>query len=342
LKNVLLIDGSYGEGGGQITRTAIAFSVLTKQPIQITNIRAHRPIPGLRPQHYTTLSCIQAMCDAEVDGLSVNSTSLTFTPHDIKPGTYNFDIGTAGSMTLVFQACLLSAFNTTAPLTIRLRGGTDVRWAPSWDYFAHVFLPLISRIGIKTETQLIKRGYYPTGGGEAVLTIHPVEKLFSFHAEEPQNFHDMNGIIHLANLPDHISTRMKHAAIKIAMKHNLRSVLHVDTAPSSSSGAGITLWSASGPTILGSTILGEKNISAEAVGENATYQLIQEITSGATIDRYAIDQLIPYFVLAPKGSICLIRELSNHTKTNIWLIKQFFNVDFEVTQQQYAIRIVVK
>ena len=339
---MLLIDGSYGEGGGQIVRTAVALSVLTKQPIQISNIRAHRPIPGLRPQHYTAISCIRAMCDAEVDGLSVNSTSLTFTPHDIKPGTYSFDIGTAGSMTLVFQACLLSAFNTKTPLTIRLRGGTDVRWAPSWDYFTHVFLPLISRIGIKTETQLIKRGYYPTGGGEAVLTIHPVEKLFSFNAGEPQSVHDMNGIIHLANLPDHISTRMKHAAIKIAMKHNLRSVLHVDAAPSSSSGAGITLWSASGPTILGSTILGEKNISAEAVGENAAYQLIQEITSGATVDRYAIDQLLPYLVLAPKGSVCLLRELSKHTETNMWLIKQFFNVDFEVTQQQDVIRIVVK
>jgi RNA 3'-phosphate cyclase len=342
LKKVLLIDGSYGEGGGQIARTAIALSVLTKQPIQITNIRAHRPSPGLRPQHYTAISCIQAMCDADVDGLSVNSTNLTFTPHDIKPGTYSFEIGTAGSMTLVFQACLLSAFNTTTPLTIRLRGGTDVRWAPSWDYFAHVFLPLISKIGIKTETQLIKRGYYPIGGGEAVLTIHPVHQLFSFHAEEPQNFSDMNGIIHLANLPNHISTRMKHAAIKIAMKHNLRSLLQVDAAPSSSSGTGITLWSASGPTILGSTILGEKNMSAEAVGENAAYQLIQEITSGATVDRYAIDQLISYLVLAPKGSVCLIRELSNHTQTNMWLIKQFFNVNFEVTQQQQAIRIAVK
>jgi len=337
-----MIDGSYGEGGGQIARTAVALSVLTKQPIRITNIRAHRPIPGLRPQHYTAISCIQAMCDAEVDGLSVNSTSLTFIPHDIKPGTYSFEIGTAGSMTLVFQACLLSAFHTIAPLNIRLRGGTDVRWAPSWDYFTHVFLPLISRIGIKTEAQLIKRGYYPTGGGEAVLTIHPVEQLFSFHADEPQNFSDMNGIIHLANLPDHIGARMKHAAIKIAMKHNLRSVLRVDAAPSSSSGTGITLWSASGPTILGSTILGEKNISAEAVGEDAAYQLIQEITSGATVDRYAIDQLISYLVLAPKESVCLIRELSNHTKTNMWLIKQFFHVDFEVTQQQYAIRIVVK
>jgi hypothetical protein len=126
--------------------------------------------------------------------LSINSTSISFTPHDIKPGTYMFDIGTAGSMTLVFQACLLSAFHTSAPLTITLRGGSDVRWAPSWDYFTSVFLQILSKIGIKTETQLIKRGYYPTGGGEATLTVHPIKTLIPFHAEEPQNFTEISGI----------------------------------------------------------------------------------------------------------------------------------------------------
>jgi RNA 3'-terminal phosphate cyclase (ATP) len=339
---VLFIDGSYGEGGGQIVRTAVALSVLTKQPIEITNIRSQRPIPGLRPQHYTALSCIKAICDAEVQGLSVNSTNLRFTPHDIKAGTYSFDIGTAGSIPLVFQACLLSAFHATGPLNIHLCGGTDVRWAPSWDYFAHVFLPLISKIGIKTETQLLKRGYYPTGGGEAILRVYPVESLLSFHADEPQDFHEMNGIIHCANLPEHISTRMKHAAIKTAMKNNIRSTIQIEAVTSSSPGTGITLWSASGPTILGSAVLGEKAISAETVGENASYQLILEIRSGATIDRYGIDQMLPYLVLAPKGSVCLTREISNHTKTNMWLIKQFFNVDFEVTPQQDAFRIMVK
>ncbi len=341
MNTVLQIDGSYGEGGGQIVRTAVALSVLTKQPIHINNIRANRPIAGLRPQHYTTLSCIKAMCNAEVEGVATNSTTLTFVPHDIKPGEYFFDVGTAGSMILVFQAFLLSALKTTVPLTIRLRGGTDVRWAPSWDYFTQVFLPLIKKIGINVHVKLEKRGYYPTGGGEAVLTIQPNEKLTSFHAAEPQDFHEIFGLIHLANLPDHIGTRMKHAAIKIATKHNLRSTIKINAAPSSSSGTGITLWSPTETTILGSTVLGEKQLSAEAVGENAAMQLIQEITSGATVDSYAIDQLLPYFVVAPKGSTCLIRELSNHTKTNMWLVKQFFDIDFEVTQQQDIVRITI-
>ena len=339
---MLEIDGSYGEGGGQIVRTAVALSVLTKQPIFINNIRANRPIPGLRPQHFTALSCIKEICNATVEGLSPNSTSLRFTPGDIKPGAYSFDVGTAGSMTLVFQACLLSALKTTAPLSIHLRGGTDVRWAPSWDYFAHVFLPLVQKIGVNVDVHLVKRGYYPKGGGEARLTIHPMQTLQPFHAGDIPTFHDMQGIIHLANLPDHIGTRMKHAAMKTALKHNLRCTLQVDAAPSLSSGTGITVWSASETTILGSTVLGEKNITAEAVGEQAATQLIQEILSGATLDRYAIDQLLPYLVVAPKGSACLIRELSNHTNTNMWLIKQFFPVYFEVTQQQHVVRIHVR
>jgi RNA 3'-terminal phosphate cyclase (ATP) len=152
----------------------------------------------------------------------------------------------------------------------------------------------------------------------------------------------MSGIIHRANLPDHISTRMKHAAIKTALKQNLRSTIQIEAAPSSSTGTGITLWSESDRTILGSTVLGEKTLSAETVGETAANHLIQEIQSGATLDRYAIDQILPYLVLAPKGSACLIREISNHTQTNMWLIKQFFSVDFEVTPQQNALRIVVK
>jgi RNA 3'-terminal phosphate cyclase (ATP) len=338
---MLSIDGSYGEGGGQIVRTAVALSVLTNQPVEIRNIRAGRSNPGLRPQHYTAICCIRDICDAEVEGLSVHSTSLRFTPRDVKPGIYTFDVGTAGSMILIFQACLLSVFHASAPLTIKLRGGTDVRWAPSWDYFAHVFLPLINKMGIKTDVTLIKRGYYPTGGGEAQLTIHPVSRLLLFSAEEPEEFTEINGIVHIANLPEHISTRMKHAAIKTALKQNLRSTIQIDAAPSSSSGTGITLWAASESTILGSTVLGEKTISAEAVGETASHQLIKEIKSGATIDRYAIDQILPYLALAPKGSSCLIREMSNHTKTNMSLIQQFFSVDFEITSQQQLTKLFV-
>ena len=339
---MLSIDGSYGEGGGQIVRTAVALSILTGTPISITNIRANRPVPGLRPQHFTAVSCVQSMCQAKTEGLSIGSSTLTFTPGAITPGSYSFDVGTAGSITLVFQTCLLSALRITAPITIRLKGGTDVRWAPSWDYFTQVFLPLTHKIGIKTEVQLHSRGYYPAGGGEATMTIYPSEKLRPFQVVDPQTYSEMHGIINIANLPDHIGTRMKHAAMKTALKHHLQSFLQIETSSSASLGTGIVVWSASEETILGANVLGEKGVSAEQIGESVATQLIQEITSGATVDYHAIDQLLPYLVYAPKGSACLVRELSNHANTHMWLLKQFFPVTFEVSPQQTTKRIVVR
>lgn len=339
---MLQIDGSYGEGGGQILRYAVALSVLTKKSLEIANIRAKRSNPGLRAQHHTAISCMKSLCNADVEGLSIGSSKLLFSPRDIQPGEYKFDIGTAGSITLVYQACILSSLKTTKPITIRLTGGTDVKWAPSWDYFTHVFLPLIQIMGIKTDAQLIKRGYYPKGGGEAVLTIHPVKKLQPLQLGGKQDFNEIKGIIHIANLPDHISKRMKHAAMKVAVKNNLQSSIQIDKTTSVSLGTGITLWSKSNSTVLGSTFLGEKGITSEKIGEDAANQLIKEIKIGSTIDTFAIDQILPYMVLTRDESVCKVRDLSNHTKTNMWLLKYFYDVEFETTKQQDLINFKVK
>jgi len=339
---LLQIDGSYGEGGGQILRYAVALSALTKKPVEINNIRANRPVPGIRPQHHTAISCIKSICKGAIEGLSIGSPKLTFSPGEIQPGEYKFDIGTAGSITLVFQACILSSLNTTKPITIKLTGGTDVKWAPTWDYFTQVFLPLIQKMGVNTDAQLIKRGYYPKGGGEAVLTIHPAKKLQRLQLEEEQDFKEINGIVHIANLPDHISKRMKHAALKIVVKNNIQSFIRVDKTTSFSPGTGITLWSKSDHTVMGSTFLGERGVTSEKIGENAANQLIKEINTGATIDTFAIDQILPYMVLAEEESVCMVRELSNHTQTNMWLLKQFFDVEFEVKEQQDIIKLIVR
>jgi len=336
---LLQIDGSYGEGGGQILRYATALSAITKKPVEIKNIRANRPNPGLRAQHLTAISCIKSICKGAVEGLSIGSSKVTFLPGEIQPGEYKFDIGTAGSITLVFQACILSSLNTTKPITIKLTGGTDVKWAPTWDYFIHVFLPLIERMGVKIEARLIKRGYYPKGGGEAELTIHPAKKLKSLKLDNKQFFNKIDGIIHIANLPDHIGKRIKHAAIKESVKNNIRCYIEMDNTTSLSPGTGITLWSKSNQTVLGSTFLGERGVTSEKIGRNAATHIINEITKGATIDIFAIDQIHPYMVLAQEESICLVRELSNHTKTNMWLLKQFFNVEFEEKEYKDIIKL---
>lgn len=338
------VDGSYGEGGGQILRTAVALSALTKKPVKITNIRANRPNPGIKPQHYVAIKSIKELCNAETEELEIGSSNLKFMPGDIKGGEYKFDIGTAGSTTLVFQACILCSLKTKKPITIRLTGGTDVKWSPSWDYFKYVFLPLIRKMGLSVNAKLIKRGYYPKGGGEAVITINPCTEILPLQLDKKQEFTEVNGIIHIANLPDHIGTRMKGAVIKMLLKKNLKTSLKIEKTTSLSTGTGVTLWTQSKDTVLGSTVLGEKGVSSEKVGDAAATGLIREIEPGATLDVHAFDQMLPYMVMAKEEgeSTCIVREVSSHAQTNMWLIKQFFNVQVESTQIDETVAITVR
>ena len=344
---MLNIDGSYGEGGGQILRTAVALSVLTNTPIEITNIRSNRPTPGLKPQHYTAVSCMKTLCNAKTKGLSVGSSHVTFLPGKLQEGSYTFDIGTAGSMILVFQTILLGSLHTKKPMTIRLKGGTDVKWAPSWDYFTNVFLPYLNQMGIKTEVELFQRGYYPKGGGNAQLTLYPNNKMLPFHGDEQPMFSNVNGIISLTkNLPDHIAERMKHAAIKALLKKNLSSSIIVEKTTALSEGTGITLWCSSNKTILGSTVLGEKGYPAESVGEAVATELLKEIDAKATLDVYAFDQLLPYMAFAwTQGNhvSCRVRLISNHAETNMWVMNQFFKeITFQKTIYDCSVRVTLE
>jgi len=323
----LHIDGSYGEGGGQILRTAVALSVLTKKPVEITNIRANRSNPGIKPQHYAAIKILGELCNAETSGLNIGSSSLTFSPGEIIGGEYNFDIGTAGSIMLVFQACILCSVKTKTPITIRVIGGTDVKWSPSWDYFKHVFLPLMKKMRLPVSAHLIRRGYYPKGGGEVVLTIQPCKDVQPLQLDKKQEFTTVEGIINIANLPEHVSKRMKHAAMKTLLKKNLETALKIEKATSLSTGAGMTVWTQTRNAILGATVLGERGLPAEKIGEKAATELIREIESGATLDTHAFDQILPYMALIRdnKQSSCIVKEISSHAQTNMWLIRQFFD-----------------
>ena len=338
------IDGSYGEGGGQILRNTIALSTVTKKPVKITNIRANRPNPGIKAQHYVAIKSIQELCNAKVEGLEIGSSELTFYPGEIKGGQYRFDIGTAGSITLAFQACILATVKTQEPITITLTGGTDVKWSPTWDYFEHVFLPLLSKTGFNVKARLIKRGYYPKGGGKAEIEIEPSKKVKPLKLSDDQEFSEVKGIVHIGNLPDNISTRIKHSVIKTLLKKAFMSSIEIDKSEALSSGTGVTLWAESKDTVLGSAVLGEKGVTSEEVGEKTALNIIREIESGATLDVYAFDQILPYMVLAcgEGESSCRIRELSNHASTNMWLLQHFFDTDFEAVQNETNIHIKIR
>lgn len=341
---MITIDGSHGEGGGQILRTAVALSAFKKEPIKIINIRANRPDPGIKAQHYIAIKSVKELCNAETTGLDVGSSTLTFIPGEIKGGKYKFDIGTAGSITLVFQTCILASLNSKDPVNIKIKGGTDVKWAPTWDYFKYIFIPFLKNLGLSIDINLIKRGYYPKGGGEAEITIHPNTDFKQLNLYENQFFSEVEGIIYISNLPEHISTRIKHSAINELIKSNFKANIKIEQSPSFSAGTGIALWVKSKDTILGSTILGEKSMSSEEVGKKVVRNLLIEIQSGANLDVHAFDQLLPYIVISNKyeGTSYIVRELSTHASTNMWVLKQFFNVDFEVKQNEKNVKIRVK
>jgi len=337
------IDGSYGEGGGQIVRYATALSAHTQTPIHIINIRANRPNPGLRPQHYAALSFLKELCTADTEGIAVGSEEVIFKPKSITPGSFAFDIGTAGSITLVYQACLLAVHDIKKPLQINLTGGTDVRWAPSWDYFIHVFLPTIKKMGITVHATLNQRGYYPKGGGKAEILIHPTQKITALHYNTDPNYDKINGVIHYAQLPEHIPQRIKHTLQKYAIKHTLKlSIETEEITTAQSPGTGLTLWTQTKNGILATSQPGERGIRAEELATTVITDLHQQMQNNATIDTHLLDQILPYMVLADMPASCRVSHISNHARTTMWLLKQFFNIDFALSAEETYVDVVVK
>jgi RNA 3'-terminal phosphate cyclase (ATP) len=321
---MLHIDGSYGEGGGQIVRTAVSLSVLTDTSIKVSRIRSNRPNPGLRPQHHLALSIMKTLSHAKTTGLYVGSSEITFEPGERKAGSFEFDIGTAGSMTLVFQTILLGMLYTDERVHVRLHGGSDVRWSPSWDYFTQVFLPVIREMGVVVSAELVKRGYYPKGGGTAEITIEPFSGRLSpieftfFHPTQ------LFGQVHLCNLPDHIAKRMKQSVMKQAVNEGVNCTIHTDRVESLSDGVGITLWTKDLGGKLGVAALGEKKISAETVGGKAIESILADIKSNATVDLHLSDQILPFMPHADGSSVYKVRKITGHCKTNAWVLKQFY------------------
>ena len=332
---MIAIDGSYGEGGGQILRMAVALAALTGKSIRVYNIRAGRPNPGLKNQHITAINAVAKLCNAKTRGVAVGSSSIEFHPGKIKGGDYVFDVGTAGSVTLVMQACLLPALMAEEETHFKIRGGTDVKWAPPWDYFQNVFLKLLEKMGCYIDAYLNQRGYYPAGGGEIEVYVEPCE-LQSIGFDE--KVEKIKGIVNIANLPSNIAERIEKAAMEELRKHDMDADIAIEETSAKSAGVGIVLWSE--PKVLGSDCLGERGKPAEEVGKEAATKLIQEIKSNADLDEKAVDQLLPY--LAMTGGKFKARNITKHAETEMWLLKKFIDVDFKIKKNGLYLVEVVK
>ena len=327
------IDGSHGEGGGQLLRTAVALAAVTRTPVTVDRIRAGRPNPGLAAQHVTAIRAVAELASAEVEGLEASSSRIMFRPGDLVGGDHAFDVGTAGSVTLVLQACLPVAFAAKESTHLRVVGGTDVKWSPPLDAFARVFLPWVRRLGGEVDLLSHRRGYYPRGGGEVELVVQPASAWSPVQLSEPGAVERVRGIAHVSNLSDDIPKRMKQAALRGL--HGVQDAkIEERVYPSEDAvgqGGALVLWAEREHTLLGADSLAERGKPAERVGEEAAEALQAEILSGATVDAHPADQIVTYLALSDRPSAFMVREVGGHLRTMAWLIPQFLGraVEFQ-------------
>ena len=363
------LDGSYGEGGGALVRTALALSTLTGKEFKVTKIRSGRTKPGLKAQHLTAINALKEICGAETNEIELGTTELHYKPRKIKFGKYNFDIGTAGSISLLLQALILPCMFAANKVTLTIRGGTCGKWQASVDYIQNILLPHLQKFVQKIELKVLKRGYYPKGGGEVMLEISPKCKLkdfteFSSFLEELQikiptiklikqgKLEQIRGIV---NISSQLAEKENEENIKKAAEVNLKEYevpinIRIDYANSLSVGGEIVLWTVfsqeeminfENPIILGGNALIEKGKSSEQVAKEAVESLKKEINSEAAVDHYLTDQLIPFMALIP-GSEIVSSNVSNHTKTNIYVVEKFLDVGFKVEDKKISVEKIYK
>lgn len=327
---MLTIDGSHGEGGGQILRSSLALSMCTGTPFRIERIRAGRRKPGLMRQHLTAVNAATQICGATVEGAVVGSTQLTFTPGPIKSGDYHFAIGTAGSTTLVMQAILPALLCACGPSSLVFEGGTHNPFAPPYDFLAKAFLPLINRMGPKVVATLDRPGFYPAGGGRFKVTIEPTPKLQPLHIPERGEILRRSATILLANLPGHIADReRKLIAKKTGWDH--RDIVLIECNDSPGPG-NLLLIEVETPHVTEVfTGFGEAGVAAEAVADQAIDAYRSWLAAEVPVGEYLADQLLLPMALAGEGSFCT-QSLSRHSTTQIDLIAKFVGRDPRVEQ----------
>lgn len=328
---MILVDGSYLEGGGQIIRTSVALSAITGKPCKIINIRKGRKNPGLQAQHLKGIETAAKICDAELKNAKIGSDSIEFIPKKIKSGSFSIDIGTAGSITLVLQTLVPICIHADKETKLEITGGTDVLWSPNIEYFQEVFCRNVKRMGIEIESEILKYGFYPKGGGKIKVRIKPCKKLKSLNLIERGNVnrYDIRSIVSKSLEKARVAERQIEGAKKIIPKFDCEYFDYVDTF---SSGSTTHIHAHCDESELGATIYGELGKPAEKVGEETARNLMKQIDSNACLDDHMADQILLYLALAGNSKIS-VAETTNHCRTNMWVIEKFLPVKFEVKER---------
>ncbi len=371
---MIQLDGSRGEGGGSLTRTALALSALTGKEFRITNIRAGRPQPGLKAQHLQAIRALARICGATASEVELGSTELHFRPGKLRGGNYAVDIGTAGSITLLLQALILPCLFAPRPVTLKITGGTSGKWQAGVDYLQNILLPHLQRFVEKIELRILKRGYFPSGGGEVELRIVP-----RFHRRDFETFESfwedlqrrcpiiqlssrgkleqVKGIINLSQdlQEKQVAERIRKAALHSLQPLQVPVHIRLEYAASRNTGGEVILWAVFGkdnglrnmadgaaltdydnPVLLGSDVLLEAGKRSEEIGREVADKLNVEISSGAAADFHLADQLVMFMALLP-GSAVAASSVTEHARTNMYVAEQFLPVQFKVESNRFRV-----
>jgi len=332
------IDGSFGEGGGQVLRTSLALSAITSQPLHIYNIRAARSKPGLQAQHLTSVRAAAATCGAELEGAAMGSQSLVFRPaHPPQAGEYVFDVteargsGSAGATTLILQTVLLPLALAGGESQVTIRGGTHAPFSPPFPYIHHVYLPTLWRMGVRAQVELRRYGWYPAGGGEIALKIQSNgNTLRPITLTERGQLRQIRGTAAVSNLPSHIAQRMANRAMNVLKDAGIQSRVEAAHVEATGPGAGIFLIAEYEHSASGFTAYGRKGLPSERVADSACHDLIAYHRSNAATDMHLADQLVLPAVLAEGPSRWTTCRITQHLLTNAWVVRQFLDAPIDV------------
>ena len=337
---MIRIDGSAGEGGGQMLRSALSLSLVTGKAFRMENIRAKREKSGLLRQHLTAVLAACEVGSAEVEGANLGSKMLTFTPGPVRPGTYHFAVGTAGSGTLVFQTILPALMTASGASEVTIEGGTHNMQAPPLDFLQRAFLPVINRLGPRIEIRLEKYGFYPAGGGRLTATIEPCQRLSSIQLLERGEIERRCALAIVANLPRSIAQREIDRVAKL-LNWDGECTQIVETRNSIGPGNIVLIEITSSNVTEILCGFGRIGASAESVASEAADAVRSYLVSGAVAGEHLTDQLLLPFALAGRGAFTA-EKLNLHSRTNMEIIRQFLPVDFVTSQEGSLTRVAIE
>jgi RNA 3'-phosphate cyclase len=330
------IDGSFGEGGGQILRTALALSVILKRPLTLHHIRAKRKIPGLGHQHLMAVNALTQISGAKVEGNVIGSQRLTFIPGEVCPGDYHFPIGTAGSVTLLLQALLLPLCLSQKSFRLILEGGTHVQWSPPYHYLSEVLFPILRFMGISVRGRIDQWGWYPKGGGVIQVEVQPSPSLGPISLLERGSLRKIRGFSAASLLPKHVAERQREEALRRIEKEMKMAaeITILPDPPSRGPGSFLFLVAETEGALAGFSSLGRRGKRAEEVAGEAVTCLDDYLEAEGCIDPHLADQLIPFMAVAKGNSSFTTTRMTEHLLTNLWVIQHFKNVKISMTGEK--------